>query len=105
MACFFLVTSVTLLQSTASSDKFRSFLVDVEDLNKALNEANELNANLKEELKEANETRRKQQEQMNEMNGTISTLQQKIKGMNTSTDGTIYEQFMTIRHSWYNIYT
>ncbi len=75
---FVFVILVSLFYSTGASDKrdrFTSFLVNADELQDALIEANELNTRIKEELKEANETRQKQQEQIEEMQQKLNSKQ------------------------------
>ncbi len=66
-----------------SSDKFRTFILDIEDITEQMVETTVLNGNLKEDLHRINETNKALQEtnkalqeQVDEMNDTITSLQE-----------------------------
>ncbi len=70
-----------------SSDKFRTFILDVEDITEQMAETTVLNGKLKEDLHRINETNKALQEtntvleaRVDEMNGTIISLQQQLTG-------------------------
>ncbi len=79
---FLSVLIVSVFHLSISSDKFRTFILDVEDLTKELAETTLLNANLKEDLHQINETNNVLEARLDQMNETDSVLQAQVDQMN-----------------------
>ncbi len=95
------VIIASVFHLAVSSDKFRTFILDIEDITEQMAETTVLNGNLKEDLHRINETNKALletnkvlearvdkmnetnsvlQTQVDEMNGTIISLQQQLTG-------------------------
>ena len=95
------VIIASVFHLAVSSDKLRSFIVDIEDLAKEMAETTVLNINLKENLHQINETNTALQMQVDKMNEThfteIQNLNQTIfnlKHQLTGNDLVIYYQHL-----------
>ncbi len=84
MASSLLIKFMSIFHLVQSSDKFRAFILDIEDLSNKITASTELNRNLKEDLKameaQVDNMKEMHSTEIHHLNQTISNLQHQLSG-------------------------